>query len=75
LRRSRLNGLWNKYLLTIILNGEGKMDVFLGITLGGLFGFLYYRLVGCSTGSCPITSNPWISILYGAVIGFLFTQA
>jgi len=39
--------------------------------LGAVGGYLYYRLVGCVGGACPITSNPIISTLYGAVIGFL----
>ncbi|MBN1945653.1 MAG: hypothetical protein JW797_08240 [Bradymonadales bacterium] len=43
----------------------------LGVVLGALLGFAYYRLVGCSTGACPITSNPWISTFYGATIGGL----
>ena len=43
-------------------------------TLGGaLAGYLYYRLVGCASGSCAITSNPWISSGYGAVIGWLLS--
>ena len=41
------------------------------ILLGAAGGFLYYRFVGCKTGGCPLTGNPWISMLYGAVIGFL----
>ena len=43
----------------------------LGILLGGVGGFLYYKLIGCRTGTCPITSNPWISTAYGALIGGL----
>lgn len=43
----------------------------LGIALGLLGGFLYWRLVGCSTGSCPITASPWISSLWGGVMGGL----
>jgi hypothetical protein len=40
--------------------------------LGGpVLGFGYYKLVGCSSGACPITSNPYISTLFGAVMGFL----
>jgi hypothetical protein len=38
---------------------------------GGVLGFLYYKLVGCRTGACPITSSPIISTLYGAVLGYL----
>lgn len=43
----------------------------LPVILGGAGGFLYYRFIGCKTGACPITSNPWISTLYGALIGWL----
>jgi hypothetical protein len=40
--------------------------------LGGGAGYAYYRFVGCRTGACPITSNPWISTIYGALLGFMF---
>jgi len=43
----------------------------LGIVIGGAGGYAYYRFVGCSSGSCPITSNPVSSILYGMLIGAL----
>jgi hypothetical protein len=42
-----------------------------GILAGGIGGFAYYHFVGCSSGTCPITSNPYISILYGALMGYL----
>ncbi len=45
------------------------------VAVGGLLGFGYYRLVGCSTGTCPITSNPWISTFYGAAMGFLISHS
>ena len=32
-------------------------------------GFAYYALVGCSTGTCPITSSPIGSTLYGGLLG------
>ena len=43
----------------------------LGIIVGGIGGFAYYYFVGCKSGSCPITSSPYISILWGAVLGYL----
>jgi hypothetical protein len=39
--------------------------------LGSLTGFLYWRFVGCSTGTCPITSHWYASILYGMLLGWL----
>ena len=41
------------------------------ITLGAVAGFLYWKFVGCSSGTCMITSKPINSTLYGAVMGFL----
>ena len=43
----------------------------LATILGGMVGFTYYYYIGCATGSCPITGNPWISTMYGAAIGWL----
>jgi hypothetical protein len=47
---------------------------FLGVLTGGLAGFLYYHFVGCSTGSCPITSHSYTIIPFGAVMGYLITS-
>jgi presenilin-like A22 family membrane protease len=38
---------------------------------GGIAGFAYYYYVGCASGTCAITGNPYISTAYGAVIGYL----
>lgn len=44
----------------------------LSIAGGGVVGYLYYRLIGCSSGACAITSRPVPSIIYGAVMGAMF---
>ena len=44
----------------------------IGLVIGAVGGFIYYKTVGCPTGSCPITSNPWISTIWGGFIGYLF---
>lgn len=40
---------------------------------GAALGFAYYRFVGCRSGTCVITANPYISTLYGAVMGYLLS--
>ena len=43
-------------------------------TIGrALAGLGYYYAVGCSTGSCPITSNPIITMIYMGVVGLLLS--
>lgn len=45
--------------------------VLLGGLLGAIGGYLYYHFIGCTTGSCAITSQPVSSTLYGAFMGGL----
>lgn len=45
-----------KNLLTII-----------GVPIGAIAGFLYWKFVGCNSGICAITSNP----INGSVMGGL----
>ena len=42
---------------------------FLGVVIGGLAGYLYYYFVGCSSGSCAITGNPFMSTIAGGFLG------
>jgi hypothetical protein len=44
----------------------------IGIVAGAIGGYLYYRYVGCASGTCAITSKPVNSTLYGAMMGGLF---
>jgi hypothetical protein len=43
--------------------------ILVGVAVGGLLGFANYRFIGCRTGACPLSGNPWISTLYGMLIG------
>ena len=43
----------------------------IGVPLGALAGFLYWKFVGCNSGSCAITSNPVNSTIYGSIMGGL----
>ena len=43
----------------------------IGLVLGAIGGFVYYAQVGCSSGSCAISSNPYASVAWGAAVGYL----
>ncbi len=38
---------------------------------GALGGFLYWKYVGCESGTCPIKSVWYWSTLWGTVVGYL----
>jgi hypothetical protein len=44
----------------------------LALVVGGILGYGWHRLVGCSTGACPLTATPLRGISYGAVMGLLW---
>ncbi len=50
---------------------RGPLLTMIGAVLGAAGGWLYHHQVGCRTGSCAITSNPWGSAAYGALMGAL----
>lgn len=46
----------------------------ISVVLGIAGGYIYYRTVGCSSGSCPIVSNVWLSMTLGAVAGYFIAS-
>jgi hypothetical protein len=47
------------------------MKLVLSVIVGAALGFAYHRFVGCRTGACAITANPYISTIYGGAMGFM----
>jgi hypothetical protein len=43
----------------------------LASVIGAIAGYSYYLLIGCSSGGCMISSNPFVSALYGALMGLV----
>lgn len=43
----------------------------IGLLAGVVGGYLYYHFIGCNAGTCAITSDPYKSTLWGAVLGYL----
>ena len=52
------------------MNKKYRLQAF-GAIVGAVAGFLYYKLVGCASGTCIITSHPVNSSLYGAFLFWL----
>ncbi len=42
-----------------------------GLVIGGVLGFAYYYFIGCNSGGCAITSNPYRMTAYGMLFGAL----
>lgn len=42
-----------------------------GLIIGAIGGYIYYSEVGCVSGTCAITSNPYMSIAWGGAFGYL----
>lgn len=43
------------------------------VLIGAFLGFAYYYFIGCTSGTCPLTSNPYNSIGYGSLIGLVLS--
>lgn len=65
--RKKLKAIQDKYGIFKYISIFG----IIGVPLGLLGGYLYYYYIGCRGGSCPITSNPWLSLLWGGILGYL----
>ena len=51
------------------LKKNSLLIIFSAVGLAG--GFLYWKYIGCLSGTCPIKSVWYWSTLYGGLIGFL----
>ena len=47
-----------------------RLPLIFGV-LGAIGGFLYWRFVGCVSGTCPIQSVWYWSTLWGGSVGYL----
>jgi len=51
------------------------MTLWIKVAVGGLAGALVglalYKFVGCRTGTCPLTANPWVAMCLWGLMGVL----
>lgn len=51
------------------------MNILIGILAGAIIGFGYWKFIGCSSGSCSITSDKYASTITGALVGLMFATS
>jgi hypothetical protein len=56
------------------MNGEVRMRGIVGILVGAGVGFAIGYFGKCSSGVCPLTRNPWISMGVGALLGWMLSR-
>lgn len=49
---------------------NNKVQILLTV-IGALGGFLYWKFIGCTSGTCAIKSVWYWSTLWGAAVGYL----
>jgi hypothetical protein len=53
----------------------GKRRIVTGLLIGGSIGFLAGYFGKCASGTCPLTGNPIVSTIIGALFGtFIATR-
>lgn len=55
-------------LLKRVLN-KMTYRILLGSAIGAIAGLLYWEFIGCNGGSCPLTSNPYKTVILFTVMG------
>jgi hypothetical protein len=45
-----------------------------GALVGAAVGYAMYRLVGCKTGACPLTANPWVAMAIWGLLGLMVSS-
>ncbi len=51
--------------------GRSKRLQIITLLVGAIAGLLYWKYVGCKTGTCPLKSVWYWTMLWGAVFGYL----
>jgi hypothetical protein len=45
------------------------MRIIIGAIIGAVVGFAVGYLGKCASGACPLTGNPYVSTIFGGVLG------
>lgn len=70
-----MNSIQQRWGELMVSNLNRAVGYGLAALTGAAGGYLYWQQIGCSSGSCAITSDPVNSTLYGAMMGVLIINA
>lgn len=48
-----------------------NLKIVAGAVAGMIIGYAVYRLIGCKTGTCPLSANPYIAMALWGLMGAL----
>jgi hypothetical protein len=65
---------WQKSMKEFLAS-RNFLRPFVAVIIGSTAGFLYYHFVGCASGHCAITGNPYLSTLWGGLLGFFLVNS
>lgn len=61
--------------MTAIRTGQKLVSKYrwgiVGLLAGAAAGYWYWQAIGCQSGTCAITSNPYRSVAYFGLMGYL----
>lgn len=63
-----------EYIVKIMNILKKYWIVITGAVLGIAGGFLYWKYVGCLSGTCPLKSNLMIMTIYGGALGYFLSS-
>ena len=61
-------------MFNTMVKGMNIMKILLGIAIGAAIGFAIGHFGKCASGTCPLTSNPWVSTVVGALFGLMMVM-
>lgn len=47
------------------------LKIIIGGVAGALIGLAMYKFVGCKSGACPLTANPYVAIVLWGLMGVM----
>lgn len=53
---------------------HSALRVVVGAVIGAGAGFAMYKFIGCRTGACPLTANPYVAMALWGIMGIVLAS-